>query len=130
MKEITVVAKDRIGLLADISETLSKENVNIESISVETSHQTAIIRLVVKESAVAKKSLEGIGFKVIDCDALVIGLPDHPGELAKLSRYLAENKIDIESVFVLNKEGSKTVLALKVNDYEQARNLLRAKKYL
>lgn len=130
MKEITVVAKDRIGLLADVSEALSEGKLNIESVSVETSSRTAIIRLVMQHADRAKHALEKAGFKVLDTDALVIGMPDHPGELAKVSRLLADGKIRIESVFVLNKEGDKTVLALKVDDYDVAKKILKQAKYL
>lgn len=130
-KEITVVAKDRIGLLADVSDILSRDGINIDTVAVESSSRNAIIRLLVSDPVKARKSLEAAGFKVMDCDALVIGIPDKPGELAKVSRLLADSKINIESMFVMNKEGNDTVLAaLKVTDYNSARKLLKEKKYL
>ncbi|MFH0971669.1 MAG: ACT domain-containing protein [Candidatus Micrarchaeota archaeon] len=129
-KEITVVAKDRIGLLADVSEALSSKNINIDSISVESTNRTAIIRLVVQKTSEAKKALESLGMKVMDSGVLVIGMPNHPGELAKLSRILADQKMSIQSVFVLNKEGEQTVLALKVDNYSGAKRILREKRYL
>ncbi len=130
MKEITVVAKDRIGLLADISETLFNNKINIDSLSVESSDRTAIIRLMLENHSKAKTVLESIGFKVIDTDALVIKLPDQPGELAKISRILADHKLAIESVFILNKEGNQTVIAIKVDNVDKAKKLLKEKKYL
>ncbi len=130
LKEITVVARDRIGLLADISEALSERKINIESISVETSERTAIIRLILQDSGKAKSILEGKGMKVMNNDCLVVGIPDHPGELAKLSRLLADHKVHIESAYVLDKEGEKTVLALKISDYKKAKDLLRKRRYL
>jgi hypothetical protein len=130
IKEITVIAKDRIGLLADVSEILSTQKINIESLLVETQNQTAIIRLVLQNADVAKKTLIKSGMKVMDADVIVLGLQDKPGELGKLSRILANSKISIDSVFVLSKEGLQTVMALKVNDYEGAKKLLREKKYL
>jgi hypothetical protein len=130
MKEITVIAKDRIGLLADVSEILSTQKINIESLLVETQNQTAIIRLVLQNADVAKRTLIKSGMKVMDADVIVLGLQDKPGELAKLSRVLANGKISIDSVFVLSKEGLQSVIALKVNDYEGAKKLLKEKKYL
>ncbi|MFH1443084.1 MAG: ACT domain-containing protein [Candidatus Micrarchaeota archaeon] len=130
LKEITVVARDRVGLLADISEILSGRNINIDSVSVETSARTAIIRILVHDTHTAKKTLEAAGFKVVEAGVLVIGLPDQPGELAKMSRILANKKIMIESAFILSKEGEKTVLSLKVDNYSAAKKLLRENRYI
>ena len=79
MREITVVAKDRIGLLADISELLSKNGVNIESVAVETSKRTAVIRVVIRQYEKAKAVLEKGGFKVVDVDVLVVRISEKPG---------------------------------------------------
>ncbi|MFH1750109.1 MAG: ACT domain-containing protein [Candidatus Micrarchaeota archaeon] len=130
-REITVIAKDRIGLLADVTETLSRQRINIDSVSVESSSRNAIIRLLVKDPENAVKALEAAKFKVINSDALVVGIPDKPGELAKLSRVLADHKINIESMFVMNKEETSNVLAaIKVDDYPAARKILRELKYI
>ena len=128
MKEITVVAKDRIGLLADISEMLEKNGVHMESVSVEASNRTAIIRIVTKQYEAAKRILEKQDFKVMDVDILVVKLTENGGELAKLSRALADAKISIENVLMLNKEGNETLFALKISNYEGAKKVL--KKYL
>ncbi len=130
-KEITVVAKDRIGLLADVSETLAKAGINIDSVSVDSSARDSIIRLVVSDPAKSKKVLEAVGFKVMDTDILVVGIPDKPGELAKISRLMADHKINIDSMLVINKEENGSILvAMKASDYPSARKILRERKYL
>ncbi|HLC48714.1 MAG TPA: ACT domain-containing protein [Candidatus Norongarragalinales archaeon] len=130
-REITVVARDRIGLLADITEALSRSKINIDTISAESSSRNAIIRILTRDAQQAKKVLEEVGFKVLDSDALVIGIPDRPGEIAKISRMMADHKINIESLYVMNKEGGETVAAaLKTDNYDAARKLLRENKYI
>ncbi len=124
--EITVFAPDRVGLIADVSEALAESNVNIDSVSVETSGGNAIIRIITpKESeARAKEALERGGFKTFESNVLVVSLPDRPGELASISRKFAEHGINIENVFLLSKQGAKSVLAFKVSDYDKAKALM------
>ena len=43
MKEIVVVTQNRAGLLADISENLAANGINIETIDAEEIHDTAVI---------------------------------------------------------------------------------------
>ena len=44
MKELLVLAKDRIGLLADLSYILGEAGIDIESISADTLGDKAVIR--------------------------------------------------------------------------------------
>ncbi|MBU1196937.1 ACT domain-containing protein [Candidatus Micrarchaeota archaeon] len=124
MKEITIVAKDRVGLLADISETLAKSNINISSLSVESTGRTGIVRLMTEDPEGARKELEARQFKVVDANMLVLQLNDKPGELAKIARQLADHGISIENVFLINRENNQTVLAINCSDYEKARKIL------
>ncbi len=128
-KEITVVAPDRVGLIADVSEALAESNVNIDSISAESSAGNAIIRIIVAKAAQKKAAatLEKAGFHVVESNMLVVELPDKPGELARVSRRLAENGIGLKNVFILEKERGKTILALKVSDYDAAKALLETR---
>lgn len=67
MQELTVMAKDRIGLLSDISEVLSNRKVSIRSLAVETLNDKAIVRIYLAKErtlASAKKFLAKAGFSV------------------------------------------------------------------
>ena len=125
MKEITVVANDRIGLLADLSETLALQKINIVSLSAESTGRTGIVRLMVEKPAEAKKALEEKGFKVVDADLLVLHLQDKPGELARVTRLLANEGIAISNVLMLSREANQTVLAMSVSDYAKAKRALK-----
>lgn len=124
MSELTVVAKDRVGLLADISDSLAKKKINIESISVEASGKTAIIHMRVGHAKEAKKSLVAEGFRVIDRNNLLLKLKDKPGELAKVSRKLADSGISIRNVYILDAEKNEKILAMDTSDNDKARKML------
>lgn len=126
MKELTVIARDRVGLLADVSEALARSGVNISSLSVETAARTAVVRIVVEHPSDGRKTLEKAGFKVADDEVVMLKLPDRPGELAKISRRLADNGVAIENVMLVSRENNETLLALKTSDYKKASKLLKS----
>ncbi|QLJ53047.1 MAG: hypothetical protein Sv326_0872 [Candidatus Fermentimicrarchaeum limneticum] len=125
MRELIVVAKDRVGLLAQISKILGDKNINIDSVSVETLGKDAIIHLVASRENEATKLLEDAGFKVTASDVIVLKIDDQPGELAKVALTLAEAGVNIRSVLFLRKEESKGLFAVKVNKPDKAVEILK-----
>lgn len=126
MSELTIVAKDRVGLLADISDALGKEGINIEFVSVETTSSTAIVHLKVARLPEAKKALTSAGFRVVDKHNLLLRLKDRPGELAKVSRKLADSGINIKNVYILDAAKNEKILAMDTSDNAKAKTVLKS----
>jgi len=125
MKTITIVADDKVGLLADISYILSKSKINIDSINVDVVAGKAIITLSLSDSEKGKSVLEASGYKVGEVNAVIIKLPDKPGELSKITSMLSKEGINIENVHMLSKDGKSTVLSLMVDKPKRAAALLK-----
>jgi len=125
MKQIVIIAEDRVGLLADVSYLLGKAKINIESISVEVVGNKAVIRMVVKDEKRATEVLTKNGYKVVTSDALVIKLKDEPGELSKVAKSLASNQINIENINLLTKSKEYALIALRVDKMKKAEKLLK-----
>ncbi len=124
-KVITIVEDDRAGLLLDISYVLGKERINIESIAATTVGGKAIITLQVKDPKRVKDLLRRKGFNVEEESFLFIKLPDKPGELAKITKLLADNKVNLLNLYVVARDGKHTVIALQPDRIRKARNLLK-----
>lgn len=124
MKNIITIADDRVGLLADISYVLGKAKINIESISVDVVASKAVISLTVKDADKAKEILENNGYKVTENNAIIIKLSDKPGELSRITSMLASQKINIENVHVLSRDGKNTILSMAVDKPKKAQELL------
>jgi hypothetical protein len=125
MRELIIVAKDQIGLLAKISKILGDKNINIDSVSVETEGKETMIRLVASQEKEAARLLEDAGFKVSASDVILLKIEDQPGELAKVALTLAEAGINIRSVLFMRKEGNKGLFAVKVTKPEKAVEMLK-----
>ena len=124
MKSITVVADDRVGLLADISYLLGKAKINIEYISVDVIAKKAVITITVKDADKAKTILHNSGFKVTELNSIVIKLADKPGELSRITSLLAEGGVNIENVHILSKDGNTTILSLSADKPKKALKIL------
>ena len=119
MKEITIVVSDRVGLVADVAEALASKGINIDSVNFEKSGKNAIVRVVTSaENYVkARRALFASGFEPVNDKFLILNLPDRPGELARVSRKLAQNSINIENMFLLKRDKGKIIFSLKVDDF-------------
>jgi len=126
MKQITIVADDKVGLLADLSYILAKTKINIESISVDVVAGKAIISLSLSDSKRGKEVLESSGYKVEEANAIVIKLTDKPGELNKVTTMLSKEGVNITNVRMLSKDGRATVLSLLVDKPKRASMLLKS----
>ncbi|MCX6768396.1 MAG: ACT domain-containing protein [Candidatus Micrarchaeota archaeon] len=105
MKEISVIVENRIGTLASIAEALGGAGVNIEAVSAYGQGANAIFRLVTKDALSAKKALEKItGIREITvADIIIVKMANRPGELGKITRKLANRRVDLESVYILGR---------------------------
>ncbi|HLC69308.1 MAG TPA: hypothetical protein VJH24_05705 [Candidatus Bilamarchaeaceae archaeon] len=124
MRSITVVAEDRVGLLADISYILGKSSVNIESLGVDIVGDKAIIALSVRDFKRAAHVLTSNGFAITQHDALVIKLPNRPGELNKLADHLAGEQISVQNMHLLSNDKEHGVFAVFVDKPRKAMRLL------
>ncbi len=125
MKEIMILAKDRIGLLADITYILGSARINIEGLSAYTVNDNAVLYLRLKEDKKAKELLEKNGFKVLDANTILVKLVNRPGEMSKIARMLADNKINIHSVLFIGEKEGNHIYALVVDQNRKLRTLLK-----
>jgi len=125
MKSITIIADDKVGLLADISYILAKSKINIDSINVDVVGGKAIISLGLSDAVKGKGVVESAGYKCEDPSAVVIKLPDKPGELNRITATLAKEGVNVQNVHMLSKDSANTVLAILVDKPKRAALILQ-----
>ena len=112
--------------LAKLANALGKASVNIESISAATSGGTGDIRILVADTAAARKALEAAGIKVTgEREMTFIDLEDRPGSLAAAAEKLAAQQINVDSIYVVGAAGGKKQLAVGTADTAKARGAVR-----
>ena len=122
-KEFSVKLQDKSGELARVTETLEKDGVNIRTISTEP--HAGVVRIVTSDPEKSRQSLKRSGMEFSERNLLVAKLEDRPGELARVSRALAKEGINIDAAYMLDKDSKHVHVALAVSDEDKARNILK-----
>jgi len=125
MKLLTIVQPSRPGLLAEITTLLGKHNIDVRDIDGQTAEETAIITLSVEPYSEAFTLLADAGYRVVAARHLLVRIEDRPGELARLSRTLSNEGVDIRSIHIVCKEAGSCIVALETGAAERAREILR-----
>lgn len=124
MKQLTVVADDRVGLLSDITYILGKAKINIDSLLVEVRGKTAIINLGVKDEKKGAALLERNGYKILESEIILVSIKDEPAQTAEMTAILTKANVSIENAYVVANSDGMCTMALKVDKPAKAKKLL------
>ena len=124
MKTITIVADDKVGLLADISYVLAKSKINIESVNVEVVGGKAIIAVGVHDVVRGKSVVEAAGYKVEEPNTIVIKIKDEPGEFERITQMVQKEGTRIMGSKTLSSDGKVAVMSLTVDKPKKAVSVL------
>ena len=124
MKTMTVIGRSRPGLLADITDVLAKDGVEIDDFSGHVVGDTAVITLRARHYRRGFRALAAAGYHVYASETLLIRLDEAPGALAGLSRRLADAGVDIRGLHLVNRDASAGIVALETADQDKAREVL------
>ena len=130
MKEITVVAKDDVGVLADVAETLGSVGVNIEAISAYGVEGKAVFRIITSDVTTTMRALSRLpDIKVTESDTIIYRMNNKPGELGKITRRLANKGVSLESLYIVSRKQDFTEVAIKTpaKDIEKTKEILGMK---
>ncbi len=123
MKQLTVFIENRLGRLEEITETLSRNNINIVCISLADTTEYGMLRMIVSQPAAACEVLSASGFSAMLSDVIAVKLPHHFGMMNRMSGLLSDNGIDIRYMYALT-SGENAAVVLKPSDQEKAERLL------
>ena len=124
MNRIVIVAKNEVGVLADISGALADAGINIETISAEGLETQGVITLTTDTYDDAMRVLTDAGFKTVSDDSLILRLPDEPGALAKVAERFKQAGVNIQSLHIVERQGDHTIVALSADDRVKAESLV------
>lgn len=125
MKNITIVADDKVGLLADISYVIAKSKINIETVTVEVISAKAIISLGLSDAVRGKEVIEAAGYRVENPEAIVVKLNEETGELGKVTTLLGKEGVKVKNVNVLTKDSLYSIAAITVDKQKRAAVILK-----
>jgi hypothetical protein len=125
VKNLAIVADDKVGLLADISYILAKSKINIESLSVDVIGGKAIISMIVSDVVKGKDVVQGAGYKVEDPNTTIVKFAEKPGELERITGMLSKEGLNVQNVNVIAKDDRMSVLGISTDKPKKAAMILR-----
>jgi len=124
VKILTIIGEDHPGLLAEVTSTLERAEIDITDFSGQAVGGTAVISIRAEPYRRAFRVLTDAGFRVISHEHLLVRLDKHPGALASLSRRLAEAQVDVRGMHIVNKDEDACIVALETSESGRAREIL------
>lgn len=128
VEQISIFLENKSGRLAEVTEILAREGVNIRTLSLADTADFGILRLIVDRTDHAKKVLKESGFTVAKTEVIAIEVPDIPGGLARILSTLDGARINVEYMYAfIHRSGDDAIVIFRFDEIDKAiRTLLDA----
>ena len=125
--QISVFLENRTGQLAEITQLLAQNHVDIRAISIAEAADYGLARMIVDDAQKASNILLQHGDILSMTPVWAVEVPDQPAGLADLLAVLAENHIDVEYMYSLftHRDGC-AYMVLRISDEEKFTAALNA----
>ena len=115
--QISVFLENRSGQLAELTQLLASENVDIRAISIAETADYGLARMIVDDVQKASSILLEHGTILSMNPVWAVEVPDRPAGLAELLAVLAKNHVDVEYMYSLFTHRNDTAyMVLRISD--------------
>lgn len=126
--QVSVFVENKSGRLADITEVLSKNNINLRALSIADTTDFGILRLIVDNPKATELILAENGFTATLTKVIGVRVPDTPGGLSVVLRLLSDGNVGLEYMYAfIGKEDERASVILRVDNDEKAEQILSSK---
>lgn len=126
IKQLSVFMENRPGRLEKVTEVLSKNEINIVSMSMSDTSEYGLLRVIVSDPLNAKVILMENGFSAVITDVIAVKLSHRIGMLADLLHTLHKAELNVEYMYVLSTRKDSASVVVKASDPETAVSVLKA----
>ena len=121
MHDLTVNLENRVGMLAQLGETLGNAGINIEGGFGSAGGGSGEVHILVTDAQLARQALSDAGIESSgERDVEVVSIVDQPGELGRHLRKVADAGINVDLFYL----ATSTRLVLGSNDMDGLRAAL------
>ncbi len=116
---------NEVASISSLAKALSEEQIGVAGLMAERYSDISLVTfLTEKETKPVRRILESAGFKVFERPAILLDLPNHPGEIAGIAKCLADEDINIESLYGTTNAAGNAKLVLAVDQMDKAQSAL------
>lgn len=126
-RQISVFLDDEPGTLANVSELLGKNGVNIHALSLAEGVGHGYVRMVVDKPDVAVRVLAAAEQLTMEREVILLELSNLPGSLGRVARALADARINLEYAYcAAGPSVDRGLIVVRVSDTKKAVGVLSA----
>ncbi len=129
VEQISVFIENKSGRLAEVTQALGDNGINIRTLSLADTSDFGILRLIVDKTDLAKDVLKKHGFTVSKTTVVAVEVPDHPAGLASILKILDTGKVNVEYMYAfVERCGGNAVIIFRFDDHKTAIDTLLKNK--
>ena len=118
--QISVFLENCAGQLAEITQLLAKNEIDIRAISIAETADYGLARMIVADAQKASNVLLEHGDVLSMTPVCAVEVPDVPGGLAELLSALADSEIDVEYMYSLfAHQAGRAYMVMRISDEEK-----------
>jgi hypothetical protein len=124
LKQFSVFMPNKPGALQRLTLLFSEKRINLVGIASEVRDDSGLVRIAVDSNADVSSILSQSGFSSVETSILSVELDDKPGALARVTKILADGKINITTVYGTSVDGTSCRILIAVENVTKALALL------
>jgi hypothetical protein len=125
VKQISVFLENKKGRLAEVTQTLSREKVNIRALSLADTADFGVLRIIVNNPERCLAVLKSSGFVAQVTEVVAVEVEDRPGGLAHILEVLDRDNVNVEYMYAyVEKSRDNAIVICKIDDRERALQVL------
>lgn len=125
VKQISVFVENKPGRLAEFTNVLRSNNIDMRALSMAETPDFGILRVIVDDPFGTACVLKDAGYIASITPVLAVKVADEPGSLFKILDILAEANINLEYTYAfLTRERDSAYIIFRVEDNDRAAEVL------
>ena len=126
IKQISIFVENKPGRLAEITEIIAKNDINIRALSVADTTHFGILRIIVDDLEMVQRVLKEAGLTVSITSVITAAINDRPGGLAEVLKLFAAHDIQIEYMYAfIAKSENEAYVVMRIENEDEAVKLLK-----
>jgi len=127
VEQLSIFLENRAGRLAAVTQVLAEASINLRALSLADTSDFGILRLIVNDTATAKKVLKAAGFTVGCTDVVAVEVDDCSGGLNKILSLFSTDTINVEYMYAFVQEGGgSATMIFRFDDIDASIEILRS----
>ena len=125
VKQISIFLENKKGRLAEVTQTLSREKINIRALSLADTADFGVLRIIVNNPERCLSILKSKSFVAQVTEVIAVEVEDKPGGLARILEVLDGDNVNVEYMYAyVEKKSDNAIVICKIDDRERALQVL------